>query len=202
MNNIKEIVKYYEIEEKRERVFHNNLLILQIKKMMSDLSLYHNVSRYIYDLDKIKYCDEFEKSMLLNEIDFLKKDEHVIIYIELKKHIDRLEEEIKEYYKTIQVDLRRELISLNTPDIFVNQDYIDDKKDMKFARHIISPSSLLVYDDDYSETMISSYKDLKSKRSKRHFYNQVSFRYLEELSKDYNYDLDGKYLGNVKILKK
>lgn len=199
--HIKELVNFHEISEKRDRVKQNRLLILRLHRDMSDLKLCRNVCLYAYDLDKLEYCDDLEKSILKEEMRILERDKDVIMYKTLLNHVNRLEEEIKEYYKTINIDLREGLMMLDYPDIFVNQGYVDSTKTDKFARNVVIPGSLIVY-DEYDDVLIDSYKELDSKKRKRHFYNQVSFRYLEELSKDYSFDLDGKRLGNVKILKK
>ena len=199
--NVKDLVDYYEIDEKRDRLSHNKLLILRLNKDMSDLKLNRNVSMYAYDLDKLKYCDDFEKSIIKEEMRILERDKDVILYKELLIHVHRLENEIKEYYKTINIDLREGLMDLDYPDIFVNQGYVDSTRTDKFARNVIIPGSLIIF-DECDEKLIDSYRELNSKRRKRHFYNQVSFRYLEELSKDCSFGLEGKNLGNVKVLKK
>jgi len=170
---------------------------------MSDLSLYWNVSKYIYACDKLKYCEEYEKEEYLERIEKLKDDKEVIAYRELKKHVEKLYDEIRDYYISIQKDLREELLYLDLPEIFVDQGKVIGEANLKEAKHIVVPSTMLFYEDDNcDETLVGSYNELNSKRKKRHFYNKVSFRYLEELTKDDSFDIGNKDLGKVKVYTK
>ncbi len=203
MSDLKELIDALEIKEKRERLKHNKIVILQIKKRMSDLSLYWNVSKYIYACDKLKYCEEYEKEDYLERIKALKDDKEVIAYIELKKHLDKLYDEIRDYYLSVQKDLREELLYYDLPEIFVDQGSVIDGGNLKEAKHIVVPSAMLFYEgNDCGESLVGPYAQLDSKRKKRHFYNKVSFRYLEELTKDDSFDLENKDLGKVKVYTK
>ena len=202
MNEIKDIIEYCEIENKREKLNRNKILIPRIKRVMSDLCININVSKYAYykSILQSKNCSPSEREAILEEIERLNKDKNIIEYIELEKYLQSLYDEIIDYYRTIQEDLRYELLELDTPDIYVLQKPIDENG-YKEAKHIINKDAIVRYKDSFKETLIMPNKENSSKRKNRHFYNQVSFRYLEELSKDYNFDLDNKDIGKVKVLK-
>ena len=202
MNEIKDIIEYCEIEKKREKLNRNKVLIPHIKRLMSDLCININVSKYAYYKSNLQSenSSETEREYYLEELNKLSNDKNVLEYIEFEKYLNSLYEEIIDYYRTIQEELRYELLELDTPDIYVLQKPIDDNG-YKKAKHIINKDAIVGYKGSFKETLIMPNKINSSKRKNRHFYNQVSFRYLEELSKDYTFDLDNKDIGKVKILK-
>ena len=202
MNEIKDIIEYCEIEKKREKLNRNKVLIPHIKRLMSDLCININVSKYAYYKSNLQSenSSETEREYYLEELNKLSKDKNVLEYIEFEKYLNSLYEEIIDYYRTIQEELRYELLELDTPDIYVLQKSIDDNG-YKEAKHIINKDAIVGYKGSFKETLIMPNKINSSKRKNRHFYNQVSFRYLEELSKDCTFDLETKNIGKVKILK-
>ena len=202
MNKIKEIVDYCDINKKREKAEHNRIIIPHIKRLMSDLCFYKDVYNYVNCRNRLQNEDLYldEKRYILEELEKLKKDKYVKEYIELEKHCNTLFNEITDYYRTIQESLRHELLCLEVPDIYVLQKPIS-LDGVKKVRHIIDSNDTLSYKGNYNETLIMPNDMKTSIRKNRHFYNQVSFRYLEALCDDYSFDLDNKDIGKVKILK-
>ncbi len=204
---IKSIVEGLGITEKRERLMDNTLKIFQIKSDMSKLTFNREVGLYVFDRDKIAALEEEGKEENRPEIDRLKaearwlsKKDDVIAYNALQDTLDILKEENQKYYQSIQIDLREELLNVELPEIFVYQGALEDKSDLKLCRHIVSPSSIMVFYKEGSETIVYPMKPEMSQREARHFYNRTSFRYLEQLSKDHSFSLKGKKLGKVKTL--
>ena len=205
MDKIKDIVEKVEIDKKREKVFHNRIIIRELKVKLSDLCYYRAVNKYVYLKEKVKHPDEVTNEELLlmyEELEELKNDKYVIIYNEIYAHIEMLYREISDYYKSIQIDLREELKSLELPSIYVVQRPLKINGIEKEAKHIIDSDDTINYDSDIDGTLVMS-NDLKlSKRKNRHFYNQVSFKYLADLAIDHSFNLDNKRIGKVKILTK
>ena len=202
MNEIKEIVDNCQIYEKRERADHNRIIIPHIKRLMSDLCFYRGVYNYVNFGNRLQYEDLSldERRYILEELEKLRKDRYVIEYIELEKHCNTLFNEITDYYRTIQEGLRHELLYLDVPNIYVLQKPISFDG-VKQAKHIIDSDDTISYKGSFEETLVMPYDMKSSIRKNRHFYNQVSFRYLEAVCDDYSFDLDNKDIGKVKILK-
>ncbi len=194
MNNIEEIVSLYNIKEKRELMNNNRKEITHLKKLMSDLKINRNVAIYASCMQEILSGDEIYN--YLSFMESLKDDPDVQEYIKLYRQVCMLEEQIVNYYRSIQIGLRNRLSYDKTPDIYV---YYGTYNDKIFARNIIGPELTFLNDDN---TFIFPDKEMKSRRKARHFYNRTSFKYLEELSKDDSLSLEGKNLGKVKVLKR
>ena len=139
MNEIKDIIEYCEIEKKREKLNRNKILIPHIKRLMSDLCININVSKYAYYKSNLQSenSSETEREYYLEELNKLSKDKNVLEYIEFEKYLNSLYDEIIDYYRTIQEELRYEILELDTPDIYVLQKPIDDNG-YKEAKHIIN----------------------------------------------------------------
>ena len=202
MNNIERIVKDNNISEKRERMLKNRETILHIKKKMSDLKLKKNVAEYAYNFGLIDYLikddnlDELDKIIERNKI--LLQDENVLYYDNLRRNTEYLEQENSYYYQSINKDLRWSLYDEMVPNIFVLQ---NKNNGLNLYRHIIIPE-FTTSDELVGDAVIIPYTEKSSPAYLRHFYNRISFQYLEQLSKDYSYSIDNKYFGMVKILKK
>ena len=95
----------------------------------------------------------------------------------------------------VNIDLRRELSRIDTPNIFIAQSEYD------FDKHIIDGSPLIssIMLNEKDITIVSPIYEMESNRDFRHFYNKTSFKYLEGVCEDYSLDLEGKKLGKIKI---
>ncbi len=207
MVSIKKIVNECEINEKRIRRVENESKMLHLNYLMIKLHIKKNVSEYAYLLDYDEFYRNKESLTPEEEIKFLggqikiaelQKDDDVQIYMTLKEEYDRLKQECKEYYQAINIDLRKRLRDTHLPNIFVYQGMFKNDSRLKLSRHIIIPNACEVYEQT-PNTVIYPEGIIKSNREARHFYNRVSFKYLEELSKDYTYDPKVKRLGKVRI---
>ena len=205
MKSIERVVLECDIAKKRERMIQNQKDMLMVKNMMSHLTLHKNVAQYAYCLDyddyyrkKKELTPEEEKKCYEGRIQMalLVDDPHVTVYRELKDEYDRMERECREYYQTIQIPFREALKDTDLPNIFVYQGMLDRKSKLKLSRHIILGELHEAYKSTPS-IVIYPVKDLYSKREFRHFYNHVSFKYLEQMSQDYRSDVKTKKLGKV-----
>lgn len=217
MNIIREIVNDLGIKDKKYQQEENLRKIREIKALLSEMSFKTNVAKYLYDLDHIKYIEENinslsneeriikerELSLLRHDIRRLKNDRDVIDCEKLLNELHRLEYECNDYYRAIQIEFRRELLEQPLPDIYLYQGDITVNPKYKIASHIIIPGIVQMYTEpELKETMIYPANEIKSRRKLRSFYNKTSFRYLEQLSEDYDYSLESKDLGKVKIYKR
>ena len=184
--------KLKKLKEQKEKIITNKTKILQIKKKLSDLKLNHNVATYAYSMDKITWKEEVDKYLKITED--LKKDEKVQEYIKLDNQLNSLEQEKINYYKDIQITLKDEINKRNKPTAFV---YFNKDKNNIITRDITSSQLSLL---ELNNEVVLPYNELKSKRKRRHFYNRVSFKYLEELTNDNDFSIENKNLGNIKKL--
>jgi len=202
---IQETVKYLDIPNKKRKVELNRGLITSCNASLSDMTSNQVVAQYAYDLDQLVYLVKENNPEKLDEIKRLRKEideleyksKEVREYKFVLEYRSDLEKQISDYYKTIQVDLRNELMYLTLPDIFVSQGPC-------VGKHIIVPGTYFYTPElaDFDTLIVPEQMDLTSARNSRHLYNQVSFRYLEQLTEDYSYDVENKDLGNVKVLRR
>ena len=202
-NEIKRIVDRCKIHEKKEQLKNDRLKIYQNERDMSKMTFDRKVGLYAYNLDKyLLILEDYvnnNKPELKSKVEELteylvdyEKDPDILKYVNLRVENSNLMNRLDEYYKAVNIDLRNELSVIRTPDIYV---YIGD-----CYEHIILPS-IYAYEDNYRDYSIYPNNYIYSKRDFRHFYNKTSFHYLEELSQDYSFDLEGKNLGKVLIKK-
>ena len=203
MESLKAIVDSLNIPEKKKAFNKRNAIILNIKYSMSQLALNNMVARYAYNLDTISFGNDemiIKNAALANAI-LLKREPEVQAYESLRRELINLEEQSNEYYKSIQLDLRDALLDQKLPDIYVYQGLLGTDN-MKLCRHIIIPGRYQTYDEPSEVgTIIYPAKEKESNRKLRHFYSNVSFKYLDSLVDDGSYDLEGKRLGRVLIKK-
>lgn len=206
MKEIKLIVEKLEIPKKKEQLLRNREVALTIKRELSDLCFHPNVARYANNLDNIysmieNIDDESISKLyeLCRENEKLETDLHVYQYKELLKVIDTFNEQNSDYYKTIQTSFRDELAKIFSPKIYVYQGKIENNNDLYLD---IVDKSAFISDGTYPNWAISPLFGLESKRKYRHFYNTVSYKYLEGVSNDYSFDLDNKRIGKVFVFKK
>ena len=203
MERLKAIVESLNIPEKKEAFNKRNAIILNIKYSMSQLALNNMVARYQYNLDLINSdADSMTiRDAALDNAALLRREPEVQGYESLRRELVKLEEQSSVYYKSIQKDLREALLDQKLPDIYVYQGLLGTDN-MKLCRHIIIPGIYQTYDEPNEVgTIIYPANSKESNRKLRHFYSNVSFRYLDALVDDGSYDLEGKRLGRVLIKK-
>ncbi len=210
MERIKQIVDSLRIQERRELLEENRIKILGIKKEMSDLCFHKNVAQYAYDSERLKELvgkviiehDESVKpeiARLRAEIDILAEDPYVIEYKALRFQLQEMELDNIDYFKTINIDLRERLIEEDLPSIYVYQGLLTPTQ-KRLYRNIINPEKLTT--DETAKSLIVPKYAFTSRRKERHFYSHTSFHYLEQLSQDYEYGLEGKKLPRTRVLVK
>lgn len=206
MKTIKNVLDELEIPKRKELLLKNKREIMNLKCELSELCMHKNVAQYAYNLQMIDYLNKINNTNPVYKInDFidhnklLEKDGYVLLYKEFLGLLKMLELENNNYPKLIQTTLREHLMSLNAPKIYIYQGKIEDGID--YYVDIISKSSYMS-ESSKPRTSIFPYEDIDSNRKFRHFYNNVSYKYLESLTDDYSFDLDNKRLGRVKIYKR
>ena len=205
MNNIKSIVEDLNIKSIKEECENKKSLLFKKEREASKLTFNKDVGLYKYYLDEYKYLlnrlneakyynkgiIELKLETILNKLYNLYGNKDIDNYKKLIKEIDYIKDSLNEYNKVININLRDILLFEELPNIYVS---IEDNK----YKHIIN-SSLIKDNIDKNDTIIYSYYDIKSNRDYRHFYNRVSYNYLEELTNDYSLELKNKRLGKVRI---
>ena len=205
---IKSIVESLEIQKMKMELLDNKKRIFQIGREMSKLTFDREVGLYAFYTDEMDYLikqisgatsEEREKIFKkLKEIDAkasqLLSNPKVIEYGKLRDEYYNLLFN-NDYFVTVNIELREELSNkMELPPIYVEQSHFD------YDKHIIDKTPLIPhFIDENKSTFVEATYDLKSFRNYRHFYNKVSFKYLEELCRDYSFDLEGKKLGRVQI---
>jgi len=191
--NVYEIVNDLKIKEKKLKLLEDKKRLFQIEREISNIRFdinthfmgnkdaYHQTLRSVIDRDESKQllgyllvCNESRIKELMEERELLLSS-------------------LNDYQKTINIDLRRELSNLELPRIFVKQN------DYSYDKNIIDSEVYKTAVNENNSLTICPIYNMKSFRDFRHFYNKVSFKYLEELTKDYEYSLDNKKIGKVLI---
>ena len=141
-------------------------------------SLYND---YEYEIDQI----DFDIMRTLERLDGVKE------YIKLRGENQHLNHLIEDYFRKVNIDFRQNYFEgLKLPNIYV--------KSSEGFTHIIDSNDNIEGRRD-SETLIYPLYDISSKRDLRHFYNKLSFHYLESLVDDLDYSLENKKLGKILI---
>lgn len=187
------MIKVEELKKIREEVNRKKSNILKLKVRISDLKLNRNVALFAYARDKVIYGEDVHENIEI--MNSLKDDSRVIEYLELQDQLDEIKDYLADYYYLVQIDLREGIEDID-PDIYTYYGYLDDDEIIK---NIVTAE---LEDYDEKHTIILPPKELKSKRKLRHFYNRVSFKYLEGVVIDNDTSLDNKRLGKVKIINK
>ncbi len=207
---LEKIVSDFQLNQKREDYFDDKNKIFKDKCAMSQLTMNREVGQYAFNLDEYFYYINLLKKnksekiyKKLDELYFkirsVENEKDILEYRNLRDEIKSLDEECKKLFKLINIDLREKLIYNEIPCIFVYQGCLGDN--IKYSRNILNPKLICGYTEDFDTVIYPEY-ELKSNRELRHFYNRVSFKYLDEITRDFSYDLDGKELGKVRIIKK
>ena len=203
-NNLVQLVEACDIKQRRNKHSWNVNQAKLYKKEIKKLERSSAVKMYLFKINRLNHLletgnkkDIFEIRMLRKEIGTLENHYGVMKYKRFNDELLIFEEFIKKYYICINVILRNELLNYDIPDIFVYQGQVDG---YDLYRNILVPNSVKL-GLDKEDQVIYPDRELKSNREYRKFYNRVSFRYIEDLTRDYSYDLEGKKLRKVKIEK-
>lgn len=215
MKIIEEIVNYLDIPKKKERLINSRSRMLELKSKMSSLTIHKTVATYVYNMGTIEFFQknfanlskedkayaEKEIAKLMTQQAYLEEDKLVQEYNSLLAEFIMEKRSADEYYQTIQIGLRNELLDQQLPEIYIYQGDLNPDRKYKLARHIIGANSVEIFETpDQMPTIIYPSTLVESKRKLDKLYNKTSFRYLEQLTTDYSYDLENKDLGNVRIL--
>ena len=211
---IRKFVKRCKVQEKKEKLIETKKMLLKLQSEMANLTLNYEVGKYVYMLDEydnlraeknavtgIEMGKLNVKMMSMGkELKKMEGNPKIIKYLELKRKYLELLAVVGEYAESINYDFRRCFYDYNIPKIFVFQGYIGENNEITTAKNIILPDTIALY-RKVTDTIIYPIEDNNSNKSLRHFYNKVSFKYLEEMTNDYSFDLESKNLGKVKIRK-
>ena len=189
---IKNIVEACGIDEKRTALANNKIKLFKLERMMAEATFNRNVGLYAAKIDQLVWIMENGDYdyKLHEEIRLMETDEEILAYKRLQTEFHDLMTQKGEYEKAVNIDLRLALTDIIIPNI-----YIEQKDNFK---NILNPN---ITELNEESIIISPVYEVESNRLYRHFYNKTSFHYLEELSKDYNYELEKKNIGKVKIKK-
>ncbi len=200
MNKIQTIMNDLSIPDKKKALMERKQLTSDIKHVMSELSFNRPVAVYAYNLDLIEYAEDEEtvEDAILENVMLVHTDPNVEKYDSLRRELDRFNAEAYDYYRCLQTDLRDALLEINLPEIYVYQGLIG-KGELKSCRHLIIPGTFQVIRNDSDvERVIYPDKPTESRRKLNSFYNRTSLRYLDGMTEDYSFSLEGKNLGRVK----
>ncbi len=203
-NNIKEIVDNLKIKESKKQLYNDRKLLFLINREISLLTTDIIVGKYAQgfdeyirllslSLDNNDNKNSSELKELLSKLKELEKYSIVQEYIDLNMENISIKNNLNNYYKKVNIDLRNKLIKYGIPNIYVNcgqNNYINI---------VDSNKKLNNSNDNYY--IVDYLYNINSNRDGRHFYNKLSFHYLEQLCNDYTYDLNNKSLGKVLVKK-
>lgn len=182
-------------EEKRKLQIYRDK-IFQNESRMSKLTFDRNVGLYVFSFDKYldlissENSNEEEEEKLLDVMSSLEHLEGVQEYLRLREINDLLKTRIDNYFRDVNIGLRNRLINLDLPEIFVyGKDRITHIIDNKRIKSMLANVDTIIY----------PLYDIKSLRDLRHFYNKLSFHYLNEMVDDCDYDISSKKLGKIRI---
>ena len=211
---IREFVDECGIYEKKEKLIETKKRLFKLEREMADLAFDYEVGTYVHMLDecndlriKKRTASGREAVKIKNEISSMEKvlkkmenNSKIIEYLECKKEYLSILKNIGKYEKSINTDFRNCFYDYDVPNIFVFQGYVGKNKEIVSAKNIILPDTVALY-RKVSDVVIYPVEDNNSNRVLRHFYNRVSFKYLEEMTKDFNFDLQGKNIGKIRVKK-
>ncbi len=210
MDEIKYCVDLCQISERRRKHEEAKEQLFTMERQMAlmtfdrEVGLYANrLDRYIYLLEFLNTLPPERQGKVKKEISALERymiesrqNYKIIRYRALRSDYEALKKTLGDYYQAINVDLRRELSNMSLSNIYIYQ--LNNQNPS--LKHIIVPNRVLI-DMPSDSTIIYPFYDIYSNRDFRHFYNKTSFKYLEGLSKDNDYNLGNKQLGMIKIKK-
>ena len=202
--DIERIVKDLKVHEKKENLIYERKKIYKNEREIARLVLNYNTGKMAHALDEYYYLcnilakNQKDKIRIKKRLSELKKEINELGYFpEINHYLDlRTENAISklnldEYYKTINISLRYQLKQLELPDIYVYNGGC--------YKHIIDGKIKNELEDQ--SITVFPYYDISSKRDLRHFYNKLSFQYLENMTNDYSFDIEDKDLGKTRLMK-
>ena len=204
--DIKYVVDYLEIPRLKKEKEEREKRLFFLNREMAKLTFNRNVALYAFYTDEIDYlilkqksCSKEESEKIKDKIiDLNNKALKLTIYPQVREYFLLRDEYYKlllkkDYFIVVNYNLREELPRfVELPPIYVEQSHFDVDK------HIIDKTPL-IRDDEENSIFVDPLYYMESRRDYRHFYNKVSFHYLEQLCEDYSFDLKGKDLGKVHI---
>ncbi len=199
---IEDIANSCFINEKRIRHELNGERMATLYYQMNELTHNREIALYASKLET--YYELIQKKVNRELIDNLEDElynmedgnSNVFKYRDLRMEYNHLRIQNSVYAKSINVDFRNKLKSTIFPHIFVYQ----EDNGIPLYRHIIDNETYLIYETAKTEIIYPQY-DLKSNREYRHFYNKISYNYLEQLSIDGNQTLENKHIGKIRVKK-
>lgn len=200
-NNIRKIVEECRVKEKKEELIKNRQTMFELDRLMAKLTFNREVAMYAFNIDKYYLLEQDEKKnkkemeIIASKLLELEKLDRVLEYKKVREQFEILGYFKDEYYKSVNINLRRELSRLELPNIYIEQSEFD------YDKHIIDKSPLEKEYEKKDLIMVCPVYDMKSIRDFRHFYNKTSFHYLEQLSEDCSFDVENKSLGKILIKK-
>lgn len=195
-SELKELIVSSGLQEEKRKLQIYRDEIFQNESRMSKLTFDRNVGLYVFSFDKYldlissEKSNEEEEEKLLDVMSSLEHLEGVQEYLRLRKINDLLKARIDNYFRDVNIGLRSRLINLDLPEIFVyGKDRITHIIDNKRIKSMLANVDTIIY----------PLYDIKSLRDLRHFYNKLSFHYLNEMVDDCDYDISSKKLGKIRI---
>ena len=139
---------------------------------------------------KKKELLERKIELLQDQIQNQEKQEEVLLYKRTRDLYNQIKKENHKYQQIIQKEFRERLCTIETIPYYVSQG------NEKEAKHIIHKEL------EKKEANVYPQKELKSKRKYRHFYNKLSFQYLESIMDTNDLEIKEKQKRKVKIMNK
>lgn len=213
-SDIKYCVEKCQINEKRiNHEYAKNKMFL-LDRQMAKMKFDRRIGLYAFKLDRYEYLIEklstlpnskqeiikLEIAKLRYEIMTMENNDAIMEYKLLREEYKRLKASLSDYPKSINIDLRNEIKHIELPNIYI----YTEEKEMSMYHHIILDNRYALIISELRKgknIIIYPPYQIHSNREYRHFYNKTSFKYLEELSKDYTFDIKSKQLNKIKIKK-
>ncbi len=208
---IKEFVELCQIREQKERLLNTKQELFKLERKMANLAMDYEVGTFIHLGDEYEELrnkkfnatgDELSKLIpkmqpIIKRLQRMKENPKVKKYLELQEVYYGLLDMLGDYAKSINVDFRESVSEYKIPSIYVFQGYFNNDKTMIETKNIVQPEIKVLFTRPTSNTIIHPITEITSKRDLRHFYNKISFKYLEAMTNDYDYGLVSKKLGRV-----
>lgn len=194
-NELKNLILSSGLKEEKEKLQSYRDELFDNGRKMAKLTFDRRVGLYAFSFEKYLYLmmdedSDEEINRLLDTMSSLEEIEGVQEYLRLRGKNDLLKSKIDNYFRDVNIGLRRNLSELELPNIYV---YGKDK----FIHIIESDNEKSISTSE--DTLVYPYYNLSSLRDLRHFYNKLSFHYLNEMIDDYDFDVRSKKLGKIKI---
>ena len=210
--NIKEYAELCQVALHRERLLKTKESLFKLERAMAHLTFDYEVGTFVHMRDeyidlKNKKCTvngeklnkiTLKMQPLIKKLQMMRDNPKVVKYLELEKEYEVLLDILGDYAQSINIDFREAISDYQVPGIYVFQGYFNNDKTLIQTKNIIRQDSKVLYTRPTNNTIIFPIADMTSKRDLRHFYNKISFKYLEAMTYDYSFSLDNKKLGKVR----